>query len=130
MNLLSGDQQTPVPPNSLLKVSCFVSPPAKGTSQTFQYPPRSVVNAMVLPSGENLGPVSAAGLNVTCLASVPSRVITQMSPAGFLRLKAIQLPSGDQSGCNSVRLLLVRRLFFALSTSSTQSSIAAASPSI
>src|SRR5882672_2688756 len=70
-------------------------------TNTCGLPSRSLMNAISLPSGENLGWLSLAGWTVSCRASPPVDDAIQMSPP---QSKASRLPSGDSAG------LLARRI--------------------
>src|SRR5437660_10861805 len=56
---------------------------------------RSLTNAICLPSGENFGSRSRAGLVVSCLATPPAVGTLQMSPA---QSNTTVAPSGDRLG--------------------------------
>jgi hypothetical protein len=63
--------------------------------------PRSLLKAILLPSGDHAGQKSAAGSVVNRVSPLPSAFITKTSSLdGFPRMlsNAIRVLSGDQSG--------------------------------
>src|SRR5262245_64244121 len=91
---------------SLLRTA---SPPAGSIVQICDEPLRFEMKAIVLPSGDQRGPVSEAFADVSCLRLLPSMETSQRfvetllaSGSHVRRVKATQRPSGE--GCGSASL--------------------------
>ena len=79
----------------------------------FGPPMRSLMNAIFVPSGDQVGSMSCLALVVSRVWPEPSAFITQISvgpPMSRLLWKAIFVPSGDHAGAVSSPLAVVRRI--------------------
>ena len=87
-------------------------------------PSRFVANAILVPSGDQVGWASDREPDVSCVTPVPFAFITKMwlIPASRLETNTILLPSGDHAGSPSRVVSLVSCTTFAPSASMTKMS--------
>ena len=77
---------------------CVDSPPPAGTMYRLNSPPRLPEYRMTEPSGDQAGPNSRPGSEVSRIGSPPSAAITNTSGGAYRSdVYAIIFPSGDQS---------------------------------
>ncbi len=78
------------------------SPPPALAKRMSQFPKRLLSNAIRMPSGDQTGPLYAAGNSVMFTSPPSSRFATNMSHPNPRRLSnAIREPSGDHAGLSS-----------------------------